>query len=167
MREKGIQFLLDGTNADDLKTYRPGIKAGREGKVISPFADQNWTKKEIRAVSKRLGLPTWNQPSSPCLATRVAYGQSVTLPQLKRLQQGEEALHQLGFAPFRLRVQGNIARIEIPEKEFPRILDPKLKKNLLKRLETLGFPCITLDLKGFRSGSLDELLKTNKKGRTI
>ena len=90
MNQLGIKFLLDGTNADDLKTYRPGLRATREAKIITPFALLGWTKKEIRAVSRSLGLPTWNQPSSPCMATRVAYGQSISLPLLKRLARGEE-----------------------------------------------------------------------------
>jgi uncharacterized protein len=167
LQQKGLQYLLDGTNADDLKVHRPGITAGREGKVVSPFADQNWTKKEIRSLSRRWGLPTWDQPSSPCLATRVAYGQRVTRPLLSKLERGEEILAQSGFDQCRLRVHGKITRIEIPEKGFPLIIAPNRRKVLLNRLSALGFPYLTLDLKGFRSGSMDELLKNPRKGATV
>jgi uncharacterized protein len=159
LKSLGIRFLLDGTNADDLKTYRPGIRASREAKVISPFSVLGWTKKEIRKVSRKLNLPTWNQPSSPCLATRIAYGQPVTLPLIKRLALGEEVLHQMGFSECRLRVHNSLVRIEIPEKDFYLLFDPRKKDALLSRLSALGFTYITLDLKGFRSGSMDEGLK--------
>jgi len=159
----GIRFLLDGTNADDLKTYRPGIRASREAKVISPFAVLGWTKKKIREVSRSLDLPTWNQPSSPCLATRIAYGQPVTLPLIKRLALGEEVLHQMGFSECRLRVHNALVRIEVPEKDFLLLFDPQKKNDLLSRLTALGFTYITLDLKGFRSGSMDEGLKNRKR----
>jgi uncharacterized protein len=163
LKKMGIRFLLDGTNADDLKTYRPGIRASREAKVISPFAVLGWTKKKIREVSRSLGLPTWNQPSSPCLATRIAYGQPVTLVLIKRLALGEEVLHQMGFSKCRLRVHNSLVRIEIPEKDFLLLFDPQKKNDLLSQLSALGFNYITLDLKGFRSGSMDEGLKPHKR----
>jgi uncharacterized protein len=159
LSRRGIEFLLDGTNADDLKSYRPGIRAAKESKIISPLALLGWTKKEIREVSRSFGLPTWNQPSSPCMATRVAYGQAITLPLLKRLAQGEEVLHQLGFSECRLRFHHTLVRIEIPENELTLLMDPEKRDDLLTRLSTLGFTYITLDLKGFRSGSMDEGLK--------
>lgn len=161
--QKQIKFLFDGTNADDLKTYRPGIRASREAKVLSPLALFGWTKKEIRKVSRGLGLPTWDQPSSPCLATRVAYGQPITLPTLKRLHFGEEVLGRMGFSESRLRLHNFLVRIEVPEKEFGLIFNREKRINLLSRLSTLGFHYITLDLKGFRSGSMDEALKTRKR----
>ncbi len=160
LNQKGIKFFLDGTNADDLKSYRPGIRASIEGNIISPFALLDWTKKEIREVSRVFGLPTWNQPSSPCMATRVAYGQAITLPLLKRLAKGEEVLHQMGFSECRLRVHGSLVRIEIPEDQLPLIIDLEKKYDLITRLSVLGFTYITLDLKGFRSGSMDEGLKS-------
>ncbi len=162
LNQKEIKFLLDGTNADDLKAYRPGIRASREGKIISPFALLGWTKKEIRQVSRSLDLPTWDQPSSPCLATRVAYGQPITLPLLKRLAYGEDLLARMGFSESRLRVHNLLVRIEVPEKEFPLIFDPQKKNDLLSRLSAQGFNYITLDLKGFRSGSMDEVIKRRK-----
>ena len=162
--QRGIKFLLDGTNADDLKTYRPGIRASREGGIISPLAALGWTKKEIREVSRDLGLPTWNQPSTPCLATRVAYGQKITLPLLKRLARGEEILHQMGFNECRLRFHQTIVRIEIPDNKLNLLMDPGKRQDLLARLSLLGFTYITLDLKGFRSGSMDEGLKKSRRG---
>jgi uncharacterized protein len=162
LNQKGIKFFLDGTNADDLKTYRPGIRASVEGNIISPFAVLGWTKNEIREISRRLDLPTWNQPSSPCLATRVAYSQPITLPLLKRLARGEEVLHQMGFGECRLRVHHSLVRIEVPEKDFSLFFNPQRKDDLLSRLSALGFTYITLDLKGFRSGSMDEGLKNRK-----
>ena len=163
LNQKGIKFFLDGTNADDLKTYRPGIRASIEGNIISPFALLDWTKKEIREVSRGFGLPTWNQPSSPCMATRVAYGQAITLPLLRRLAKGEEVLHQMGFGECRLRIHGSLVRIEIPEDELPLIIDLEKKQDLMTRLSALGFTYITLDLKGLRSGSMDEGLKNRRK----
>jgi uncharacterized protein len=162
LKPMGIRFLLDGTNADDLKTYRPGIRASREAKVISPFAVLGWTKKEIRKVSRNLDLPTWNQPSSPCLATRIAYGQPVTLPLIKRLALGEEVLHLMGFSECRLRIHNALVRIEVPEKDFYLLFNLQKKDVLLSRLSALGFTYITLDLKGFRSGSMDEVIKSKK-----
>jgi uncharacterized protein len=163
LARNGIKFLFDGTNADDLKTYRPGIRASREAKVISPLALLGWTKKEIRQVSRDLGLPTWDQPSSPCLATRIAYGLSITLPTLKRLALGEEILNRLGFSESRLRLHRSLVRIEVPEEEFRLIFDQERRLDLLSRLSALDFTYITLDLKGFRSGSMDEMLKPQKR----
>jgi uncharacterized protein len=161
--QKGVRFLLDGTNADDLKAYRPGIRASREAKVISPLALLGWTKQEIRQVSRDLGLPTWDQPSSPCLATRVAYGQPITLPLLKRLALGESLLACMGLKECRLRVHNSLVRIEVPEKEFGLFMNRTKRQTLLNRLSDLGFTYITLDLKGFRSGSMDEKLKNRKR----
>ncbi|MGC1405103.1 MAG: ATP-dependent sacrificial sulfur transferase LarE [Thermodesulfobacteriota bacterium] len=163
LKERGIKFLFDGTNADDLKTYRPGIRASREAKVLSPLALFGWNKEEIRRVSRGLGLPTWNLPSSPCLATRIAYGQTITLPTLKRLASGEEILNRMGFSESRLRLHNSLVRIEVPEKEFGLIFDREKKLDLLSRLSALGFHYITLDLKGFRSGSMDEAIKIRKR----
>ena len=165
LKERDIKFLFDGTNADDLKMYRPGIRASREAKVESPLAIFGWTKEEIRRVSRDLGLPTWDLPSSPCLATRIAYGQPITLPTLKRLASGEEILNRMGFSESRLRLHNSLVRIEVPEKEFGLIFNREKKLVLLSRLSALGFHYITLDLKGFRSGSMDELLKRGEKTR--
>jgi pyridinium-3,5-biscarboxylic acid mononucleotide sulfurtransferase len=163
LNQRGVRHLFDGTNADDLKAYRPGIRASREAKVISPLALLGWTKPEIRQASRDLGLPTWDQPSSPCLATRVTYGQPITLPLLKRLALGEAALSRMGLKECRLRIHDTLVRIEVPEDELSLFLDQGKRQFLLDHLSGLGFSYITLDLKGFRSGSMDEGLKTRKK----
>jgi pyridinium-3,5-biscarboxylic acid mononucleotide sulfurtransferase len=159
LKKKKISFLLDGTNSDDLKTYRPGIKAAQEAGVISPLAQEGWSKEDIRRASRELGLPTWNLPSSPCLASRVAYGYPITLPLLRRLYLGEEILLKMGFSQCRLRYHGPVARIEVPEKEQHVLIQERTRRELLSGLTALGFIYVTLDLKGFRSGSMDEVLK--------
>ena len=167
MKEKGLVYLLDGTNADDLQVYRPGIRAAREAGVLSPLALEGWTKADIRRVSREIGLPTWDLPSSPCLASRVAYGLPITLPLLRRLHMGEEALRQMGFSQCRLRYHGPIVRIEVPEEEQSLLLSGEGRKGLIERLSELGFAHITLDLKGFRSGSMDEQLKIPNRHKTV
>ena len=162
LKKEGVSFLLDGTNADDVKTYRPGIKAAQEEKIISPLALEGWSKADIRALSRDLNLPTWNLPASPCLASRVAYGQPITLPLLRRLYLGEKALLQMGFSQCRLRYHGPVVRIEVPAKEQFLLLQEQRKGEILDRLSDLGFTYVTLDLKGFRSGSLDEVLNPQK-----
>ena len=156
VKKMGLPYLLDGTNADDLKHYRPGIRAAREARVFSPLAAAGWTKAEIRRTSRQMGLPNWDLPSSPCLATRIAYGQPITRPLLKRLAQGEAFLHQMGLKETRLRVHGALIRVEVTPENFSLVLDKKNRAALLAHLSGLGFDTVTLDLKGFRSGSMDE-----------
>ena len=158
---RGIPYLLDGTNADDLNEYRPGLRANREARVISPFALLGWTKKDIRRTARKLGLPNWNLPSQACLATRVPYGRPLTGPLLKKIARGEALLHDLGFRESRLRAHGATARIEIQEKEFPHLLKKKNRESLIQTLAGLGFAYITLDLQGLRSGSLNAALTKN------
>ncbi len=153
-----LSFLLDGTNADDLKSFRPGIRAGKEAGVISPFADLGWSKQKIREVSRRRGLPTWNLPASPCLATRVAFGQAITPKLLRQVEQGEDLLHRLGFADCRLRVHDRLLRIEVPPEGFKRLLRPGLKEKLIQGLEPLGFSFLTLDLMGLCTGSMEKTI---------
>jgi len=161
LKRRGIPYMLDGTNADDLNEYRPGLRANREAGVISPFALMHWTKKDIRRAARKLGLPNWDQPSRACLATRVPYGHLLTGPLLKRIARGEAVLNDLGFRESRLRVHGSIARIEIPEKEFPRLMKQKNRESLIQTLTGLGFTYITLDLQGLRSGSMNAVLTKN------
>jgi pyridinium-3,5-biscarboxylic acid mononucleotide sulfurtransferase len=163
LERQGISFLLDGTNADDLNEYRPGLRANREARVISPFALLGWTKKDIRRAARKLGLPNWDQPSRACLATRVPYGQLLTGTLLKKIARGEAVLHDLGFRESRLRAHGPIARIEIPEKEFPHLMKKKNRESLIQTLTDVGFPYITLDLQGLRSGSLNAVLNLKRR----
>jgi uncharacterized protein len=163
LETKGVPYLLDGTNADDLRDYRPGLQANRELKIVSPFARLGWRKKDIRRVSRRLGLPTWDQPSSACLATRIPFGTPIKKEQLTRIGRAEAAFRSLGFRECRLRVHGPIARIEIREKDFPKVMNKKTKAALEQTLTALGFTYITLDLQGLRSGSMNAVLTKNSR----
>jgi pyridinium-3,5-biscarboxylic acid mononucleotide sulfurtransferase len=157
-------YLLDGTNADDLKVYRPGIRASQEAGVISPFALLGWGKKPIRQLSRRMGLANWDLPSAACLASRIAYGQPITLPLLRRVAAGEALLRSLGLKELRLRIHGPLTRIEVPEKDIPLIVNQETRIRLRFELANLGFTYITLDLEGLRSGSMDEQ-RLKKAGR--
>ncbi|MCS7080555.1 MAG: ATP-dependent sacrificial sulfur transferase LarE [Chloracidobacterium sp.] len=151
----GATVICDGTNADDLKDVRPGRRAAAEAGVASPLARFGFTKADIRERSRYWGLPTADKPASPCLASRIPYGQPVTIGKLTTIERGEEALRALGFREVRLRHHDRLARIEIAPEELPRALDPAMAARLVAALKPLGFTFITLDLEGFRSGSLN------------
>lgn len=152
-KEEGIPFVADGTNADDTKEFRPGLKALKELDIRSPLAEAGLTKKEIRELSEKEGLPTWNKPSFSCLATRFPYGEELTVEKLRRTEAAENLLAELGFTQRRVRVHGNLARIEVLPAEIPLLLE---RRDMISaRLEELGFLYTTVDLKGFRSGSMD------------
>ena len=152
-KEEGIPFVADGTNADDTKEFRPGLKALKELDIRSPLAEAGLTKKEIRELSEKEGLPTWNKPSFSCLATRFPYGEELTVEKLRRTEAAENLLADLGFTQRRVRVHGNLARIEVLPAEIPLLLERR--DMISSRLEELGFLYTTVDLKGFRSGSMD------------
>ena len=152
-KEEGIPFVADGTNADDTKEFRPGLKALQELDIRSPLAEAGLTKKEIRELSEKEGLPTWNKPSFSCLATRFPYGEELTVEKLRRTEAAENLLAELGFTQRRVRVHGNLARIEVLPAEIPLLLERR--DMISSRLEELGFLYTTVDLKGFRSGSMD------------
>lgn len=152
-KEEGIPFVADGTNADDTKEFRPGLKALQELDIRSPLAEAGLTKKEIRELSEKEGLPTWNKPSFSCLATRFPYGEELTVEKLRRTEAAENLLADLGFTQRRVRVHGNLARIEVLPAEIPLLLE---RRDMISdRFEELGFLYTTVDLKGFRSGSMD------------
>lgn len=151
--ENGIKNIIDGTNFDDLGVYRPGRKALKELGVISPFAKFEITKKEIRDYAKECGIEIFSKPSSPCLATRFPYGTKLTQEKLDIVEKGEQFLKNVGFDCCRLRIHGDIARIEVLPEYFEKLLLQKEK--LIKELKQLGIKYITLDLEGFRSGSMD------------
>jgi pyridinium-3,5-biscarboxylic acid mononucleotide sulfurtransferase len=157
-RERGFEVICDGTNADDVGDYRPGREAARETGVRSPLLECGLTKSEIRELSRRAGLPTWNEPASACLSSRVPYGQVVTIEKLSMVDKAEMALKQLGFRQVRVRHHGDVARIEVAEEEMPRALDPEMARRMSGALKTLGFKYVTLDLEGYRTGSLNESL---------
>lgn len=152
-RSLGIPLVLDGTNADDLQDYRPGRKAAEEQGVISPLAEVGLTKNEIRHLSRALGLETWDLPSSPCLNSRVPYGQPITGEKLLRIESAEAYLKSLGFLELRVRHHEGLARIELPQRDLERALG--LAPEIESKLKTLGFTWVTLDLGGLRSGSLN------------
>jgi len=156
--DRGFEVICDGTNADDVGDFRPGREAARERGVRSPLLESGLTKSEIRKLSRRADLPTWNEPASACLSSRVPYGQVVTIEKLSMIDKAEIALKQLGFRQVRVRHHGDIARIEVAEQEMPRALDPEMARRMSAALKLLGFKYVTLDLEGYRMGSLNEAL---------
>jgi uncharacterized protein len=159
-RERGIAAVLDGTNADDLGDYRPGRRAAAEAGVRSPLGELGWRKDDIRAALKRLDLPVWDKPSSPCLSSRVPYGEEITREKLEQIGCAEAALRELGFRRLRVRHHGSVARLELPREELPRVLSDGLAEEVVRRVRAAGFAFVALDLEGLRSGSLNRLLPT-------
>ncbi len=153
--EEGLAWIVDGMNYDDLTDYRPGRRAAEESGVRSPLAEAELTKEEIRRLSRDKGLPTWNKPASPCLASRIPYGTPVTLDTLQRIGEGEKFLHSLGLGQLRLRHHGDIARIEVDEKEIGILLKDEIRRTIVQKLKSLGYKYVTLDLTGYRTGSLN------------
>ncbi len=153
--EAAIEFVLDGTNADDLRDVRPGRRAAGELGVRSPLEELGFTKADIRELSERIGLETWDKPASPCLASRIAYGVPVTRSRLGQIERAESILSGMGLREFRVRAHGEIARIEISQEEMPGFLDPKTFEAASEGLKLCGFKYVTLDLDGYRSGSLN------------
>ncbi|HMU33427.1 MAG TPA: ATP-dependent sacrificial sulfur transferase LarE [Pyrinomonadaceae bacterium] len=147
--------VLDGTNADDIGDHRPGRIAAKEQKVQSPLAEIGFTKAEIRELSRKAGLTTWDQPASPCLSSRIAVGVPVTLKRLSRIERAEDFLRNMGFREFRVRVHGELARIEVAPSELSNAHDLAVSAKIARKLKELGFKFVTLDLEGFRSGSLN------------
>jgi pyridinium-3,5-biscarboxylic acid mononucleotide sulfurtransferase len=161
---EGLAWIADGTNADDLTDYRPGRKACAEAGVRSPLLEAGLTKDEIRQLSRKIGLPTWDRPASPCLASRIPYGTPVTKETLYKIAEGEKYLHGLGFRQLRLRHHGDIARIEVDEKDMAAIMKTDIRQGIVVHLKKLGYKYVALDLAGFRSGSLNEVLDLGKRG---
>ncbi len=159
-RELGINMIVDGLNLDDLHDYRPGIKAASEMSVRHPLVEAELTKAEVRELSKALGLPTWDRPASPCLSSRFPYGTTITEEALRQVEQGEQLLRSLGFKIARVRYHGEVARLEVEADAIPRLLEPATRDQLDAELKRIGFRFVTVDLKGFRSGSLNEGIAT-------
>ena len=149
--------MIDGTNADDLKAYRPGIRAIRELGVVSPLAEHGFTKAQVRQLAVQMGLSCATKPATPCLATRLPYGTPLQTEVLERIEQGEEILHRAGFAACRLRVHGDLARIEIEPQDFAALLSRH--EEISQAILELGFSFVTLDLQGLRSGCYDRVEK--------
>jgi pyridinium-3,5-biscarboxylic acid mononucleotide sulfurtransferase len=152
----GLRAIVDGSNADDLGDYRPGSRAARECGMLSPLQDLRFTKADIRALSKALALPTWDKPSAACLASRIPYGTPVTAEALRRIGEAEQLLKELGLGQLRVRHHDTIARIEIPTEDFERVM--RHREQVVAHFRSLGYTYVTLDLSGFRSGSMNEVI---------
>ena len=155
---EGLKWIADGTNADDSSDYRPGRKASAEAGIRSPLLEVGLTKAEIRQLSHAKGLPTWDRPASPCLASRIPYGIPVTAETLDKIARGEKYLHSLGLRQVRLRHHGDIARIELDQPDMAKIINADIRQGIVAHLKALGYKYVTLDLTGYRTGSLNEVL---------
>jgi pyridinium-3,5-biscarboxylic acid mononucleotide sulfurtransferase len=157
-----LKWIADGTNHDDLTDYRPGRRANLESSIRSPLLEAELTKEEIRHFSRERGLPTWDKPASPCLASRIPYGTPVTTEILQKIAAGESYLRSLGIRQLRLRHHGDIARIEVDIKDMALIFENQNREQILKHLKDLGYKYITLDLAGYSTGSLNINIAQNK-----
>ena len=158
-RSRDIQYIVDGSTVDDLDDYRPGRRAATQHAVRSPLIEVGLSKSEVRELSRRATLPTWDKPASPCLSSRIAYGTTVTIERLSKVDRGEEILREFGFREFRVRHHDRLVRIEIAPAEMDRALQREVIDELARRFRELGFKYVTLDLEGFRSGSMNEVLE--------
>jgi pyridinium-3,5-biscarboxylic acid mononucleotide sulfurtransferase len=158
-RERDFHSIAYGVNADDTHDFRPGHRAAHEHRVLAPLLDAGLHKQEIRALSRLAGLPTWDRPASACLSSRVPYGIAVTPELLEKIERAEAVLRALGFHQFRVRAHGELARIELAPEELSRGMERGMAKQIAAELREIGFAFVTLDLEGYRQGSLNSLLK--------
>lgn len=157
--ERGLAFVLDGSTTDDLGDYRPGRAAAAEREVRSPLIEVGLSKSEVRELSRRAGLPTWDKPASPCLSSRIAYGTPVTIERLATVDRGEEIMREMGFREFRVRHHDQLVRLEVAPAELERALQRDVVEQLAEKFRALGFRYVTLDLHGYRTGAMNEILK--------
>jgi uncharacterized protein len=157
-RDRGIAAVVDGNNADDRGDYRPGREAAREHGVRSPLDEADITKEDVRALARQAGLSTWDEPASACLSSRIPYGSEVTDAKLRQVERAEQVLASLGFRVFRVRHHGELARIEVQKSEMPRLLEPEVNAEVVRGLKAAGYRDVTVDLQGYRLGSLNEAL---------
>jgi uncharacterized protein len=162
-RERAYAFVVDGSNTDDVGDYRPGRTAASEHAVRSPLIEVGISKREVRDLSRRRGLPTWDKPASPCLSSRIAYGTPVTIERLSAVERGEEIMRRLGFREFRVRHHDELVRLEVAPEELGLALRREVVDALAQKFRALGFKYVTLDLQGFRSGAMNEVLKAVKR----
>jgi len=154
-KDKGIQCVAHGANLDDLKDYRPGLKAAKELKIRAPLMDAGLTKADIRELSREMGLETWDKPAMACLASRIPYNTTLTVEKLAMVERAEQLLHQLGFRHCRVRHHGDLARIEVLPGDFSEILREEVSANIISQFQALGFDHISLDLEGYTQGSMN------------
>lgn len=155
-REQGIDIVVDGANISDMAEHRPGLLAATEAGILHPFIDAGMTKQDIRTMARELGLPVWQKPSDACLASRIPYGDPITPKKLRMVEEAEAFLANSGIGQVRVRLHGNLARIEVHKEDWEKILDQQ--PEITEKFRSLGFAYVTLDLEGYRSGSLDEVL---------
>ncbi|MBK1811590.1 ATP-dependent sacrificial sulfur transferase LarE [Clostridium sp. YIM B02505] len=163
--ENGVEYVFDGSNLDDNGDYRPGMQAARELEVVSPLKQAELTKNDIRELSKELGLPTWDKPSFACLSSRFPYGHKITLPKLRMVDQAEQFLLDMGIKQVRVRHHGEIARIEVAPEEREQFFNIELMDKIGNKFKEIGFTYVTLDMLGYRTGSMNEVL--NKEEKTL
>ena len=156
--EYGIEYMAEGSNMDDIGDYRPGLKAAAELSVKSPLREAGLYKKDIRLISKAMGLSTWSKPAYACLASRFVYGEEITEEKLHMIDRAEQFLIERGFVEERVRMHGNIARIEVPSADIPRLASDEVREAVYDEFKKLGFLFVTLDLKGYRTGSMNATL---------
>ncbi len=155
-RRLGLAVVVDGRNRDDLDDHRPGIRAANEMGIRGPLAECDLTKDELRRLARHWGLPIWDKPATPCLSSRIAYGEEITPERLKMVDRAEQFLRELGFRPLRVRYhRDDMARIEVSESELPRFVDAAFRRRVVESLKRAGFNYVSLDLEGFRSGSMN------------
>lgn len=157
-KEYGMNAVAEGSNIDDLGDYRPGLKAIRELGVKSPLKEASMDKAMIRELSKEFGLNTWSKPSFACIASRFVYGEEITREKLAMVDKAEELLYSMGFSQFRVRIHDRLARIEVLPDDFDKIMDPAIRKNINESFRSFGFAYVTMDLQGYRTGSMNETL---------
>lgn len=160
--EKGISYIAEGSNKDDDKDYRPGMKAIKELGILSPLKKVGLLKEEIRFLSKELGLPTWDKPAYACLASRFVYGEEITKEKLLMVEKAEQLLYEFGFRQFRVRVHGLMARIEILPQEFEKLMEETVRQKIIDAFKEYGFTYVSLDLTGYRTGSMNETISVHK-----
>lgn len=158
-KEYGIEYVAEGSNMDDLGDYRPGLRAVEELSVKSPLREVGLYKSDIRNISKAMGLPTWSKPAYACLASRFVYGEEITEEKLHMIDQAEQFLIEHGFYEERVRIHGNIARIEVPAKDIPRLAEDDMREVVYKKFKDIGFLFVTLDMHGYKLGSMNATIK--------
>jgi uncharacterized protein len=164
--KKGLRHVVFGTNHDDLDDFRPGNRAMKVFGVHSPLAEAGLTKKDIRTLSRKMGLETADVPASPCLASRLAYGLEISEKRINQIEKAEDFLRTLGLVEFRVRHHDTIARIEVHPEDFKKVSTEPKRSKIIKKLKALGFKYITIDLQGFRSGAMNEALAMKQKRKS-